>query len=142
MAQWRSHVESAADLTLEQHIVAPQMNLRWLTRGFQLLQVAVAEFVLFIPLVADGLSVGNSLRNRRPRRRCLRFGAGLNFCGVCRHSSRTLIVDSCNQDIEDRSEEHTSELQSRRDLVCRLLLEKKKEKILPSQISKRKKQRR
>src|SRR5438874_9148894 len=27
---------------------------------------------------------------------------------------------------EDRSEEHTSELQSRRDLVCRLLLEKKK----------------
>src|SRR5690349_22467917 len=29
---------------------------------------------------------------------------------------------------KDRSEEHTSELQSRRDLVCRLLLEKKKKK--------------
>src|SRR5690349_22793900 len=29
-------------------------------------------------------------------------------------------------DQRDRSEEHTSELQSRRDLVCRLLLEKKK----------------
>src|SRR2546428_2517370 len=29
-------------------------------------------------------------------------------------------------DITDRSEEHTSELQSRSDLVCRLLLEKKK----------------
>src|SRR5438874_8341819 len=28
-----------------------------------------------------------------------------------------------------RSEEHTSELQSRRDLVCRLLLEKKKTRI-------------
>src|SRR5438874_9328700 len=28
-----------------------------------------------------------------------------------------------------RSEEHTSELQSRRDLVCRLLLEKKKKNI-------------
>src|SRR2546421_5992959 len=28
----------------------------------------------------------------------------------------------------DRSEEHTSELQSRSDLVCRLLLEKKKKK--------------
>src|SRR5438874_7191564 len=28
--------------------------------------------------------------------------------------------------VETRSEEHTSELQSRRDLVCRLLLEKKK----------------
>src|SRR5438874_9599825 len=30
--------------------------------------------------------------------------------------------------IRCRSEEHTSELQSRRDLVCRLLLEKKKKK--------------
>src|SRR5439155_20452495 len=29
----------------------------------------------------------------------------------------------------DRSEEHTSELQSRGHLVCRLLLEKKKEKV-------------
>src|SRR2546421_677555 len=31
-----------------------------------------------------------------------------------------------NQKIAMRSEEHTSELQSRSDLVCRLLLEKKK----------------
>src|SRR5690349_23655885 len=31
-----------------------------------------------------------------------------------------------------RSEEHTSELQSRRELVCRLLLEKKKEEIMPN----------
>src|SRR5205814_7939184 len=33
------------------------------------------------------------------------------------------------RDIENRSEEHTSELQSLRHLVCRLLLEKKKTKI-------------
>src|SRR5438874_7897496 len=31
------------------------------------------------------------------------------------------------QKLRSRSEEHTSELQSRRDLVCRLLLEKKKQ---------------
>src|SRR2546421_12843829 len=31
-------------------------------------------------------------------------------------------------DLGQRSEEHTSELQSRSDLVCRLLLEKKKKK--------------
>src|SRR5690349_22879205 len=30
------------------------------------------------------------------------------------------------EQLVERSEEHTSELQSRRDLVCRLLLEKKK----------------
>src|SRR5216683_1880937 len=33
-----------------------------------------------------------------------------------------------SRDIPPRSEEHTSELQSRSDLVCRLLLEKKKKK--------------
>src|SRR5690349_23889031 len=33
-----------------------------------------------------------------------------------------------------RSEEHTSELQSRRDLVCRLLLEKKKKKTKQNNI--------
>src|SRR5690625_5021637 len=32
--------------------------------------------------------------------------------------------------LEQRSEEHTSELQSRGHLVCRLLLEKKKKKII------------
>src|SRR5690349_23799108 len=32
----------------------------------------------------------------------------------------------CTEPHINRSEEHTSELQSRRDLVCRLLLEKKK----------------
>src|SRR5438874_10409561 len=35
-------------------------------------------------------------------------------------------------DNQDRSEEHTSELQSRRDLVCRLLLEKKKSRGPPA----------
>src|SRR5438874_13787930 len=34
-----------------------------------------------------------------------------------------------------RSEEHTSELQSRRDLVCRLLLEKKKKKKNHSKVT-------
>src|SRR5206468_6207009 len=35
---------------------------------------------------------------------------------------RTMLASRCKH----RSEEHTSELQSRSDLVCRLLLEKKK----------------
>src|SRR5437870_5954461 len=36
---------------------------------------------------------------------------------------------------EGRSEEHTSELQSRGHLVCRLLLEKKKQNSLPTAIN-------
>jgi len=33
-----------------------------------------------------------------------------------------------------RSEEHTSELQSHHELVCRLLLEKKKRNVIPVQL--------
>src|SRR5712664_3247752 len=38
-----------------------------------------------------------------------------------------------------RSEEHTSELQSRSEIVCRLLLEKKKKNKKPKQLKKKKK---
>src|SRR5690349_23936794 len=38
----------------------------------------------------------------------------------------TMIIEARGNTLKVRSEEHTSELQSRRDLVCRLLLEKKK----------------
>ena len=41
-----------------------------------------------------------------------------------------------------RSEEHTSELQSRRNLVCRLLLEKKKKKKREKKKKKKKKKKR
>src|SRR2546428_8660151 len=43
---------------------------------------------------------------------------------------RMADVDDVNEEVgvvQLRSEEHTSELQSRSDLVCRLLLEKKKQ---------------
>src|SRR5690349_23844598 len=57
-------------------------------------------------------SLRMALRLRRPKP------------GLVHHSDRG--VQYASQDY--RSEEHTSELQSRRDLVCRLLLEKKKKK--------------
>src|SRR3989440_3294332 len=45
-----------------------------------------------------------------------------------------VIVASCSaRRARPRSEEHTSELQSRSDLVCRLLLEKKKKKTTDAQ---------
>src|SRR3712207_7146137 len=40
------------------------------------------------------------------------------------------------RDRHQRSEEHTSELQSRQYLVCRLLLEKKKKKLTPPSMGK------
>src|SRR5438874_8656892 len=53
----------------------------------------------------------------------------------------SIVVDGINSVLENRevaavhrSEEHTSELQSRRDLVCRLLLEKKKKRRIKQEI--------
>src|SRR5690606_39378434 len=43
-------------------------------------------------------------------------------------SGHSSLRDIAGIKIYDRSEEHTSELQSRENLVCRLLLEKKKKK--------------
>src|SRR5438874_12179939 len=43
-----------------------------------------------------------------------------------RHVEMPKVSKKLPETYSPRSEEHTSELQSRRDLVCRLLLEKKK----------------
>src|SRR5207249_10827169 len=57
--------------------------------------------------------------------------AGFSHCPrecPCHSNGPHSISDGIgpHRGISDRSEEHTSELQSRFDLVCRLLLEKKK----------------
>src|SRR3712207_7965053 len=57
------------------------------------------------------------------------FHPDVNQRGDSQHDQeelQDLVVDRAR---ETRSEEHTSELQSRQYLVCRLLLEKKKKKI-------------
>src|SRR2546430_12932648 len=44
--------------------------------------------------------------------------------------SESVVVNHARRSVvHDRSEEHTSELQSQSNLVCRLLLEKKKQNI-------------
>src|SRR5690349_23995070 len=52
------------------------------------------------------------------------FGSAIACAGTAGAVAAIIRGD----DAPVRSEEHTSELQSRRDLVCRLLLEKKKKK--------------
>src|SRR2546421_4582612 len=80
---------------------------------------------------------------RRPPRSTLfpyttLFRSGVDFAeenqGAIRRESRSSggvigakpEISPGGSDLDSRSEEHTSELQSRSDLVCRLLLEKKK----------------
>src|SRR5438105_8447595 len=50
----------------------------------------------------------------------------LELSGLVREVVLALTDLALHRQVRERSEEHTSELQSRVDLVCRLLLEKKK----------------
>src|SRR3989442_12023592 len=72
----------------------------------------------------DDLAVSLRLGHHAPHLG-IRFGSGLRFAIM----GRRMMPES------KRSEEHTSELQSRPHLVCRLLLEKKKKKTSDEVIS-------
>src|SRR5438034_49687 len=63
-----------------------------------------------------GLQIGLDLFLPRARPRCV----------VTLRDSDAAVPEEYRNSVEGRSEEHTSELQSHSDLVCRLLLEKKK----------------
>src|SRR3712207_7775834 len=58
------------------------------------------------------------------------FGLALGHLFACSSSTISASTTSSSDEVapDPRSEEHTSELQSRQYLVCRLLLEKKKNK--------------
>src|SRR5690349_25145604 len=100
-----------------------------------IIRVLLHVFILMTPRPPSSTlfpytTLFRSCRSRRygvDGRKCLRWArsrAGLKSHGldVGRFERERLA--------RDRSEEHTSELQSRRDLVCRLLLEKKKPNLL------------
>src|SRR5207248_9222732 len=58
---------------------------------------------------------------------------GGHFRGVVDRVEQARFARRSLASLVERSEEHTSELQSPYDLVCRLLLEKKKKKIIYSE---------
>src|SRR5436305_12004430 len=67
----------------------------------------------------------------RSRRSCRRSTTAPRTCSRKMKRSLSSRADASNSFSKtNRSEEHTSELQSRPHLVCRLLLEKKKKKKL------------
>src|SRR3712207_7677369 len=82
-----------------------------------------------LPAALDEATLGGLSGLRRSQQRgelgqITRRHAGQPFIGEDRHTLRS----RAGPRIGPRSEEHTSELQSRQYLVCRLLLEKKKKK--------------
>src|SRR5690606_39427487 len=92
-------------------------------------EIAVQRFQLISPLLAEGLDAGKAKElkaqicnstgiSERTIRRYLELYRNDGFGGL-KPKGHTRTKK------KERSEEHTSELQSRENLVCRLLLEKK-----------------
>src|SRR6266576_5042171 len=86
--------------------------------------VLLIIFLITIPVVTTSIPVQlpkerNEIRESKPENIILSVdAAGRIYWNDLRIRNTSALIE--------RSEEHTSELQSRRDLVCRLLLEKKK----------------
>src|SRR2546422_5507986 len=83
---------------------------------------ATTGYELGLVAVVVGLMVGGAVRKGSNGRGGWRYQALAMFLTYC------AVVATDSSMIVRRSEEHTSELQSRLHLVCRLLLEKKKSK--------------
>src|SRR5206468_9667283 len=75
-------------------------------------------------LLIGGRKVAGVLAEAREERVVLGIGINVNI-------EAADLPQAVDMPATSRSEEHTSELQSRSDLVCRLLLEKKKTKHHP-----------
>src|SRR5207249_11699322 len=82
----------------------------------------IGEEVQYIMTDESSASWGALLNN--PKHKVIRHNIGKYVEGIVHTNS----IESAFSYVVARSEEHTSELQSRFDLVCRLLLEKKKKK--------------
>src|SRR5215475_12062511 len=75
---------------------------------------------------------------RPPRSTLFPYTTLFRPCRPAAREARSGISGSAAPSRGRRSEEHTSELQSRENLVCRLLLEKKKKNLKGSPLSKKK----
>src|SRR5690606_41460040 len=100
-----THPAATAIYTLSLHDALPIFEFRSHRRGLAVLLRVFGAIAGGVPVLAERAAPLRARRRAALVRAQERFGAGAR---------------------QQRSEEHTSELQSRENLVCRLLLEKKK----------------
>src|SRR2546430_16862200 len=113
-----------------------QMEIHLIQRLLHMLNMLHGHPDQIFPMAEQTAELANVLR--RPKRRCqqairmqllepstieaIRFRAPRHIFDMARIDEGNLKASG----LQNRSEEHTSELQSQSNLVCRLLLEKKK----------------
>src|SRR5690606_41874708 len=79
-----------------------------------------------LSMITSMSSTGRSIRgSSRPLTVMGMLAAAINHADTCAAATRNMTMAEVLP-ADNRSEEHTSELQSRENLVCRLLLERKK----------------
>src|SRR5690606_39408021 len=91
-----------------------------------------ADFPILTRTVRDGKPLvyfDSGATSQRPRQVLAAERAYVETSNSAVHRGAHQLAEEATDAFEDarRSEEHTSELQSRENLVCRLLLEKKKQ---------------
>src|SRR3989449_8211432 len=117
--------------------VEPRIYKRWLDAGVFQPRPDGEPYVIVIPPpnVTAVLHVGHALNNiiqdvlirfERMRGRAAEWLPGTDHAGIATQNVVERLLAEEGKTRFDRSEKHTSELQSRLHLVCRLLLEKKK----------------
>src|SRR6266496_2777830 len=112
--------------SVEATSLSPEFGQVVVSEGYRILLNTSKENV---PFQSSGLVVPRSLMKTNPQ--LVENVAKATVEGVAfvhKASNKEIVFKSLARNLRLRSEEHTSELQSRRDLVCRLLLEKKKKK--------------
>src|SRR5204863_2186546 len=101
------------------HYAYPTLNILFLLRFFFHDPAPTEIYTLSLH---DALPISMPAASAASCARACAFAFGVDLCGVSRTAGFSMMPAW-------RSEEHTSELQSRRDIVCRLLLEKKKDAV-------------
>src|SRR5207253_6471583 len=105
-----------------------------LSREISAVQFSKELFQIEMPALGTVVARENAAESHTVHAAARAAGARVFGIGRDERGGRFAAVDAGEQQRRrglqhGRSEEHTSELQSRGHLVCRLLLEKKKEKI-------------
>src|SRR5690625_5767826 len=99
------------------------------TRGLNNAATKAQSFAMLATSAVNSVALavndgGNQIDTRLSRTQGKMAGFGMAVSGISAGIATSFLAAAA---ITSRSEEHTSELQSRGHLVCRLLLEKKKE---------------
>src|SRR5690606_9772490 len=98
----------------------PGFKLEWLTQANGLSHDAANDALADVHAT---IALARLIRDRQPK--LFEYALGLRFKHAVA-AQLNLVTQAPVLHVSGRSEEHTSELQSRENLVCRLLLEKKK----------------